>query len=241
MCTLSFLPNKDGYIVSMNRDENLSRQPGALPEIRDFGGLKAICPLDVEGGTWISVTETGITWALLNRNPTWQVEKRRSRGEIILRAVRSETTGMEILEPELLQAVLPFRLVRIEEARHSISEGVWDGRKMVFLAYPWQVNNWFSSGQSDELASQIRGNTFAESQHDKDWGTVEWLRRMHRSHAPERGAFSICVHRPDAQTVSYSEIRVSEDVVTMNYSAGPPCGADSSVRTELLRLPVQHS
>ena len=238
MCTLSFLPTKDGYVVSMNRDEKLSRHAGAIPEIRNLVGLKAICPLDVEGGTWIAVTETGVTWALLNRNPTWQREKRRSRGVVILSALRSQTNEKELVEPELLQAVMPFRLVRIEDVAHSILEWIWDGQKIALLDYPWQANNWFSSGQSDELASQIRGNTFAESRHDRDWGTVEWLRRMHRSHAPERGAFSICVHRPDAQTVSYSEIQVSRDLVTMNYSAGPPCEADSSTQIELSRLPI---
>ena len=35
-------------------------------------------------------------------------------------------------------------------------------------------------------------------------GRLNWLRRLHRSHLPERGPFSICMHRSDAATVSYT-------------------------------------
>jgi hypothetical protein len=52
---------------------------------------------------------------------------------------------------------------------------------------------------------------------------VEWLRRLHRSHRPEIGPYSICMHRDDAATVSYTEIVVSRGISRMRYESGPTC------------------
>src|SRR6266498_544658 len=42
-------------------------------------------------------------------------------------------------------------------------------------------------------------------------------------HEPKQGAFSICVHRNDAATVSYSEIVLDGGLATFRYAAGHPC------------------
>jgi hypothetical protein len=52
---------------------------------------------------------------------------------------------------------------------------------------------------------------------------MDWLRRLHRSHAPEIGPYATCMHRDDAATVSYTEITASGSVATMRYQSGPPC------------------
>jgi hypothetical protein len=237
MCTLSFAPKSAGYIVAMNRDESVSRQRARAPEVRDCGNLKAIYPLDVEGGTWIAVTETGTTWAVLNRNATVPINKMRSRGEIILRAIQAsdKSRALEDLEPRILDEVLPFRLIMLSAELQQVKDWSWDGKKVVSRSHPWRANNWFSSGKSDQLALEIRGRTFSEASTDPDYGSIEWLRRMHRSHEPEPGAFSVCVHRPDAQSISYTEIAVAQDIISVRYSDGPPCEANSSVQVELPR------
>jgi hypothetical protein len=67
---------------------------------------------------------------------------------------------------------------------------------------------------------------------------VAWLRALHRDHGNEPGAFSICVHRDDAATVSYSEILVSSDRVSFHYHPGRPCrrvlDAEQSMRRRTL-------
>jgi hypothetical protein len=49
------------------------------------------------------------------------------------------------------------------------------------------------------------------------------LRRLHCSHQPERGAFSVCMHRDDAETVSYTEIIAGQDGARMRHAAGALC------------------
>ncbi len=47
--------------------------------------------------------------------------------------------------------------------------------------------------------------------------------RFHQSHLPERGPYSVCMHRPDAATVSFTLVMVESTSVTMVYADGPPC------------------
>src|SRR5436305_622975 len=62
---------------------------------------------------------------------------------------------------------------------------------------------------------------------------IDRLRGLHRSHLPERGPFSICMHRTNAATVSYTEVTVENRNVTMRYKPGPPCLASPTVTKSL--------
>jgi hypothetical protein len=94
-----------------------------------------------------------------------------------------------------------------------------------FLRIGWDVRHWFSSGVSDEMARKVRGSTCYEAWRRRDAGSSEWLRGLHASHSPARGSFSICVHRPDAATVSYTEAAFTGNDLFMRYHAGHPCQA----------------
>jgi hypothetical protein len=49
------------------------------------------------------------------------------------------------------------------------------------------------------------------------------LYRFHSSHSPSRDAYSVCMHRGDAQTVSFSWIVVTPAEVRFLYSAAALC------------------
>jgi len=61
------------------------------------------------------------------------------------------------------------------------------------------------------------------------------LERFQRSHEPERGPWSPCMHRADASTVSATEIRVDAERVALRYADGPPCRTDFGAWLELER------
>jgi hypothetical protein len=69
----------------------------------------------------------------------------------------------------------------------------------------------------------------------KSAGTLDWLRRLHRSHAPESGPFATCMHRADAATVSYSEVVVASHLATMRHTISAPCQG-SAVHAQTLKL-----
>jgi hypothetical protein len=52
---------------------------------------------------------------------------------------------------------------------------------------------------------------------------VEALRAFHACHGTAASAYSPCMHRPDAQTVSFSQIQVSQDEISFLYSPAAPC------------------
>ncbi len=68
MCTFTFIPKPQGYLLGMNRDERLTRE-AALPPVAVASALPAVYPRESGGGTWIGSNAAGITFALLNQNP----------------------------------------------------------------------------------------------------------------------------------------------------------------------------
>lgn len=62
------------------------------------------------------------------------------------------------------------------------------------------------------------------------------LEAYHRSHVPERGAYSVCMHRPDARTISLSLVTVDRDAVAMRHGPGSACTAVLGPPVTLPRL-----
>jgi hypothetical protein len=144
---------------------------------------------------------------------------------VILRVVgttQPQDAG-RILSESGLKDIRPFRLVGVYPAKREVNEWTWNGTVLHSHPHRWEANHWFSSGMSDQLATELRGDVFESGWKQNSAGAVEWLRQMHKSHLPERGAFSVCVHREDAATLSYTEIEIASLTVSMHYHDGAPC------------------
>ena len=99
----------------------------------------------------------------------------------------------------------------------------WDGRQISRLALPWACKHWFSSSLSDLQAQEYRCASCTVAASVRDPEGPDWLADLHRSHRPFAGPYSICVHRPDAVTVSYMEVLVNSWLISMRYIAGSRC------------------
>jgi hypothetical protein len=53
------------------------------------------------------------------------------------------------------------------------------------------------------------------------------LFRFHSSHAGTTGAHAPCMHRPDAETVSFSHVVVTPEAIRFAYLPSSPCRAES--------------
>jgi len=240
MCTVTFSPRKRGYTLAMNRDEKMTRATGLPPCERMVNGHRVLAPSEPGGGTWITVNDCGKTFALINWYAihAWVKTQSVSRGEV-LKAVSSLTTAVSVAET-LEQLPLPrinsFRLIGIFPGANEIVEWRWDLKKLFQKKYPWRLQQWISSGYDEPAAQQIRGKTFQQALRQKSVGSLDWLRRLHRSHSPIAGPFSTCMHRADATTVSYTEITVSSRMATMRYRNGIPCcGSGGQLQAYTLR------
>ena len=241
MCTVTFIARKRGYCLGMNRDEKLTRPTGLPPKKRNVNGCAVLCPSEPGGGTWITLNESGTCFALINwysiaqrvdRNPV-------SRGEVVnsVSAVVLPDLADAVLAKLPLNEINPFRLIGIFPAYGEITEWCWDLKQLVRKNHQWKTQQWISSGFDEPTAQRIRSRTFQQAQRQKSAGSVDWLRRLHRSHSPQTGPFSTCMHRADAATVSYAEVIVSQHEASMSYHASAPClGSIYSIR----QLQIRH-
>jgi hypothetical protein len=232
MCTVTFIPRKTSYLVGMNRDEKLTRVRGVPPSQRVIAGRRVIYPSEPSGGTWVSLNDAGVTFALINwysvlAKPNGKVT---SRGEII--PTICAAPNPQIVSRQLvalpLQSIRPFRLIGLFQSSRQIKEWQWNLKTIIEKDWEWQPRQWISSGFDEPTAQKIRSRTFRRYRSQTSCGTIDWLRRLHRSHHPVSGAFSTCVHRADAATVSYTEISVSVSQILLRYIGNSPCQSSDS-------------
>jgi len=227
MCTVSFIARKNGYLLGMNRDEKLTRVRGLPPQKATVEGRVVLSPREPNGGTWIGVNDTGVCFALINwySVKTAALSNAISRGEVVksVQPVISPTLLSQKLRQLPLKRMKPFRLIGVFPAFRKIFEWRWNQKRLVQMPRSWRTQQFISSGFNEPTARRVRGETFRLKRKQRSFGALRWLRRLHRSHAPQRGPFCTCIHRPDAATVSYTELMVSPGHARMGYASGAPC------------------
>lgn len=139
MCTVSFIPVRDKYFITSNRDEKYSRKPAMPPAIYEFENGKLIFPKDADaGGSWIALHENGNAAVLLNgafEKHIPQPPYRQSRGKIFLNVISDERPASQFHNLDLFN-IEPFTLVLIDEG--NLYECRWDGNKK----YCRQIRNY---------------------------------------------------------------------------------------------------
>lgn len=241
MCSVTLIARRNGYALGMNRDEQCTRVAARPPMRQQCGEHTAFFPTEPGGGTWLGMNDVGVTFALIN----WYAVtahapgKAVSRGEIPRAALATDSPDQALtaLRQLPLPRINPFRLIGVFLAPRIVVEWRWNLRQLTRLEHPWCAATWISSGYDEPGAQQTRGKIFRAALCQRSAGTVDWLRRLHRSHRPETGPYCHCMHRADAATVSYTEVLVTPAVATLRYTPGAPCCTASGVATH---LPLVH-
>jgi hypothetical protein len=242
MCTISWVRDKDGYQLLCNRDEKRTRKPAVGPRMVVRNGTRLLAPEDGDfGGTWIGTNEFGVSGCLLNGatragSEICAAAPNRSRGLLLLDLIplRSVAAICDRLRGIELSAFAPFTLLALEPG-YPTAVLEWDGSKKTLL---FEEANRFMLTSSSFDTEQVR-----RSRQD-EYGRVrddEGLFAFHRSHAPARGAYSTCMHRADAETVSFSWIQVSREETDFFYTPGAPCEQLPGMRLKLTRRPSSDS
>ena len=184
--TLTFIPRPGGFVLGMNRDDRYLRPPAIAPAVYQCGSQQALYPVEPGSGTWIGVNQAGLGFAILNLSLP-RGDKLHSRGEIIPRL--AACSGLAPVAAELctmnLAGTLPFRLIAVSSREQGIRECIWNGSGVQFSSQRWTLNHWFSSGRGDALAERWRRPVCQSADASAEAGSIEWLRKLHQSHAPE--------------------------------------------------------
>lgn len=226
MCTVTVVPGDGMVRLACNRDESHSRVTALPPRVQRFGDCQAILPIDpVSAGTWVAVNDAGLAMTLLNVNREYRPARSdrcpQSRGMIIPRLLRhdslsSATRAALDLDPTRFA---PFRLVLAD--RRDLAEIYSDG-KGLWLSWRLEGPHFFtSSGLGDEMVDGVRRDLFHEHFHQPG----DWLARQeafHRHRWPDQPQLSVCMHREDARTVSYTLVTIEPDRVMLTYHPNAP-------------------
>ena len=227
MCTISWFYSESGYEVFFNRDEQRSREEAIPPKLLGEN-IRYIAPIDPQGGgTWLAANQYGVTVALLNyyqgRLPKGRLI---SRGAIVKSCAAFRTFG-EIkyyIESLNLTKYAPFSLLCFTKS-NDIAGKVplirWTGKQLELDNVESPLIS--SAFKFDEVCA-TRMKTYGELLNESDVNDYRRnFYRLHGSHLPEKSAYSICMHRDDAKTVSFSHIVVAGNHLTFNYHGGSPC------------------
>ena len=234
MCTATWLelPAPGSYELYFNRDESRLRGRATPPAIvTSDGGPDLLAPRDADaGGTWIATSALGVTVCLLNRyqdaeRASVPKHRRRSRGLLVFDlATSGSVADVELAlgrqELDRYPAFTVLAMAAGAESRSRPTAFHWTGRELLPPEPPsWPVS---SSGHDAEAATHARQLLWREIA-DGGGGTPEQALALHRSHRPERGALSPCMHRFVASTVSLTMVHVEPNRVGMRYADGAPC------------------
>jgi hypothetical protein len=241
MCTVSWLARAGGYELFCNRDERRARKAALLPSVGVTHGVRFVAPTDGEaGGTWIGVNEHGLTLCLLNRYAAGEVPGAcdfQSRG-LLLPDLLSRRDPIEVtaaVARAWLRQFQPFTLLALAPGP-AASVVSWTGRRLLVAEDDCDsLMPLTSSSFAGAEATRVRRELFRSMTAGPAEPAPELHERYHRSHSPGPGPLSVCMHRLEASTVSFSRVRVNTHSAEFFYQPGPPCAGAQGVRVSLPR------
>lgn len=242
MCTASWLHGEKSFELFFNRDEARTRGIARPPEILQKEGVAFIAPRDADfGGTWLAVNEFGLVLCLLNNYQSAASLFKDyfgsfvSRGEIIPGLIHAADMTMcrRLAETIDCKKYRPFVLGAF--GGDTAFTLAWDGKAATFAA---PVLPLISSAFNYSAAKNNRGGLFRNAAPL----TADKMLALHRSHLPEKGELSICMHSPsrvsdraEAHTVSLTRVSVDRNSASMEYFSGNPCETTESTLTKIAR------
>ncbi len=223
MCTVTWVRQADGYHLLCNRDEKRTRAAALSPRVEQRGGVRFIAPVDGDfGGTWIAANESGVSLCLLN-GVGGAPPARRSRGLLLHEMIpaKSASACTDALSQLDLSPFAPFTMVILEPERPA-ALAEWDGNRLALRPSADSCVPLTSSSYDPAGVRRVRLEEFRRrmAAGRPDPATLYWF---HASHQKQRDAYSPCMHRADAETVSFSWVVVAASEVRFFYSPSAPC------------------
>lgn len=228
---MTWFPRGAGYELFFNRDERRLRRPATPPRVHEAPGTRFVAPIDGDfGGTWLAVSECGLALAIQNgytdaddrtREPAMGYTSRGLLPQALIDGGSIEQV-LERLAGLDLPCFRSFRLALLEPGRSGALAEWLHGRLEVCAGVPTAVPVVSSSFEPTQVVAS-RAAAFAETIAAGSADRRAAHLAYHAGHRPQRGAESVCMHRPDARTVSFSHVIVDAQCIRFRYVSDSPC------------------
>ncbi len=221
MCTVTYLPQQDGFFLTSNRDEKNTRKKAILPKTYNSNNKKYIFPKDADaGGTWIILKENKDALCLLNgafENFEDKGNYTTSRGKIVLDIADTENM-LATFNNINLNNTAPFTLIMIQG--QSLIECRWDGTtNHIKKLEKNQAYIWSSATLYDKNMQEKRENWFRKFLVEKNTFTQNDIISFHKNTGEEDIENDLVMNRDNQLfTVSVTSISVTNENAFMYYN-----------------------
>jgi hypothetical protein len=216
MCTLSYIPNSDGFFLVNNRDESPLRALAFKPQEITLSGVRVLCPIDAEAkGTWIGVSNQNRFVCLMNG--AFQLHHKKdsyskSRGKVALEFLVDEHI-LNYFHSYDFEFIEPFTLIIIEKKFLYVLR--WDGMNKHLEeldkneAYQWSSATLYNQEVVAERLKYFYSHlSFFEEHND---ALVGWHMNRLENSPP------IFLNKTTVKTVSITTVHKSGGVYVLEY------------------------
>jgi uncharacterized protein with NRDE domain len=220
MCTVTFIPVKDKFYITSNRDEKSLRKHAILPKSYMHNDFTLVYPKDTDAdGTWIAMRHDGNAAVLLNGAFEKHVSMppyRQSRGKVFLDIIATELPVKTFLKIDLLN-IEPFTLIILHDK--TLSECRWNGeKKFCKQLQSDQPYIWSSATLYSKEIIKKREQWFTEWLANNPVFTQENILNFHRFSGDGDRRNDLFMNRDDKMcTVSITGIELTDTVSKMFY------------------------
>lgn len=162
MCTLTYLPTSDGYLLTSSRDESTQRANAIFPIYKHIAGNTTIVmPQDpLGGGSWIATDYQANTACLLNgafENHQRQLPYRKSRGLVLLDSFQFKAI-QEFVDTYNFEGIEPFTLICFRQnGKSALHQIQWNANRVYHQELPVSTPQiWSSVTLYDQTMRQKR-------------------------------------------------------------------------------------
>lgn len=220
MCTISFVPVKNKFIFTFNRDELTMRQTPEYLSCLDIGFKQIYYAKDIKvGGTWFAADDRGNIALLFNgainkhiKQPAYE----KSRGLVLLELISSYLL-MDYFININLDNIEPFSIILFEEKK--LFRLLWDGReKQVFPLDP-KRHYIFSSATLYNFEVQLLRESWLNSYLNELLEMDEEnLHEFHSSYKIEDKENGLLIERKNStRTLSISQAIIHENEIMLKH------------------------
>lgn len=219
MCTVSFVPLQNGFLLTSNRDEKKYR-PTITPKVYSENEVKLLYPKDEKaGGTWIVAREDGTTIVLLNGafiNHHKKPNYNKSRGVILMEIIQAKKPLLHFQEMNL-DNVEPFTLIMFQD--NILTEVKWDEvEKHVFNKSTKKPHIWSSATLYNRIQRIKRKQWFEDFCRYNMPLAKDKILSFHTNTQVANTEYGLIINREDeTKTVSITQLFLKNHKLEMTY------------------------